>query len=51
MTVKKLISILEQFENKFLEVEIFTLSESKMIHEIDSVYQQNKKVLIRAKDK
>lgn len=41
---------LEKIENKFLEVEIYTLKTSQMIHEINNVRLADKKVLIFTKD-
>lgn len=50
MTVKKLISELEKIENKFLEVEVYSLETTYTVYEIDTIRKVNKKVLIFTKD-
>ena len=50
ITIKRLMMALDKIENKYIEVEIMTCSENKMIHEVDRVYLQRNKFFIRAKD-
>ena len=46
MTVKKLISLLEEIENKFLEVEVALIDKATLEPEIRSVQKWHQKVMI-----
>lgn len=46
ITVKKLISELDKIENKFLEVEVYTLEKKKIMQSVYGVRKADKKVLI-----